>query len=91
LFPNLKKFAIRALNNQKANLIQRIASLRRDRGHLLEKLYLDATSFHHTEQEGFQQLQVKMERLDVWEFFKREALHSNESERFVGPDEWCVT
>lgn len=84
LWPDLKTIAFRGVGYA-MELIKRMVSLRRDRGHPLHKLYLDDASFHIATD-----LQIVAERLDVWESFRREAFYEDDEDRFLGIDERYV-
>ncbi|KAF9456913.1 hypothetical protein BDZ94DRAFT_1326633 [Collybia nuda] len=82
LWPHLKTFALRGLGPLAATPLEKMVSLRKGRGHPLEKLYLDETSLRVVAD-----LDVEVECRDVWGFYQRDAFHQDEVDRFLGIDE----
>jgi hypothetical protein len=85
LWPELQSIAFRDVNPQTEYLVGRMVSLRKDRGHPLQKLRLDARSF---ERLPALRQQIAVETLDVWKGYQERALYRDVENQFLGrPDD----
>lgn len=85
LWPELQSIALRDINAKTANLLTRMISLRKDRGHPLRQLRLDARS---CERFPCLRFQIPVEKADVWKYYQEQALYRDVVDQFLGrPDD----